>query len=45
MVRKLLLAIILVALLISLLGCQTAAGLGRDITGASQAVESWITKP
>ena len=44
MVRKVLLAVILVGLLVLLFGCQTVAGAGRDVTGASEAVEGWITK-
>jgi len=43
MIRQLLLMVILAALLFSLSGCQTIAGAGRDITGASNAVESWIS--
>jgi len=45
MLKKMLLMLVLAVLLVSALGCQTVAGLGRDITGASEAVEGWITKP
>ncbi len=45
MVRRVLLVVVLAVLLISLFGCQTIAGMGRDVTGASEAVEGWITHP
>jgi predicted small secreted protein len=44
MIRRLLLTAILAALLVSLFGCNTISGAGRDVTGASEAVEDWITK-
>ncbi|MCK4292651.1 MAG: hypothetical protein KAY65_05600 [Planctomycetes bacterium] len=45
MIRRVFLVAVLAVLLLSLLGCQTVAGMGRDVTNASQAVESWITRP
>jgi predicted small secreted protein len=45
MIRRVLFVVVLAVLLISLLGCQTIAGMGRDVTGASEAVEGWITHP
>ena len=45
MVKKMLLAVVLAVLLVSLFGCNTISGLGKDITGAADTVESWITKP
>jgi len=44
MIRRLLLTVLLAVLLVSLFGCNMISGLGRDITGASNAVEDWITK-
>ena len=44
MIRRLLLTVILAILLVSLLGCNMISGFGRDITGASNAMENWITK-
>jgi len=45
MIRRALLAILLVVLLVSLFGCNTISGVGQDITGASETVEGWIIKP
>jgi predicted small secreted protein len=45
MIRRLLLTVILGVLLVSLFGCNMISGFGRDITGASNAMENWITKP
>ena len=45
MIRRLILTVILGVLLVSLVGCNMISGFGRDITGASNAVENWITKP
>jgi len=44
MIRRLLLTVILGVLLVSLFGCNMISGAGRDITGASEAVEDAITK-
>lgn len=44
MIRRLLLTVILGLLLVSLVGCNMISGAGRDITGASEAVEDAITK-
>ena len=45
MIRKVLFIVVLAALLVSLFGCNTVSGLGRDISGAAETVEGWITKP
>lgn len=45
MIRKMLLVVFWAALLVSLFGCNTISGFGRDITGAADTVEGWITKP
>ena len=45
MIKRVLLAVVLVVLLVSLFGCNTISGFGRDISGAAETVESWITKP
>ena len=45
MVKRTLLAVLLVVLLVSLFGCNTVSGVGQDISGASKTVEGWITKP
>ena len=45
MIRRTLLVVVLVAMLVSLFGCNTISGLGKDITGAADTVEGWITKP
>ena len=45
MIRRVFLVAVLAVLLLSLFGCQTVAGMGRDVTGASEAVEGWITRP
>ncbi|MBL7153978.1 MAG: entericidin [Phycisphaerae bacterium] len=43
--KRVLLAVVLVVLLVSLFGCNTISGFGRDISGAAETVEGWITKP
>lgn len=45
MIKRVLLVVVLVALLVSLFGCNTISGFGRDISGAAETVEGWITKP
>lgn len=45
MVKRMIFIALLGCLLISLFGCNTVSGLGRDISGASQTVEGWISKP
>jgi len=45
MIKRMLLLVVLAVLLVSLFGCNTISGIGRDISGASQTVEGWITKP
>ena len=45
MIKRVLLAVVLVVLLVSLFGCNTISGFGRDISGAAETVEGWITKP
>ena len=44
MIRRVLLIAVLAVLVVSLFGCNTISGAGRDITGASEAVEGAITK-
>jgi len=44
MIRRLLLIAVLAVLVVSLFGCNMISGAGRDITGASDAVEDAITK-
>ena len=44
MIRRVLLIAVLAVLIVSLFGCNTISGAGRDVTGASEAVEDWITK-
>ena len=45
MIKRMLLLVVLAALLVSLFGCNTISGIGKDITGAADTVEGWITKP
>jgi len=45
MIRRVLFIVVLAALLVSLFGCNTISGFGRDISGAADTVEGWITKP
>jgi len=45
MIKKMLLLVVLAALFVSLFGCNTISGLGKDITGAAETVEGWVTKP
>jgi len=45
MIKKTFFLVVLAALLVSLFGCNTISGLGKDITGAADTVEGWITKP
>jgi len=45
MIKKMLFIVVLAALLVSLFGCNTVSGLGKDISGAADTVEGWITNP
>ena len=45
MIRRILFVVVLAALLVSLFGCNMISGFGRDISGAADTVEGWITKP
>jgi len=45
MIKRMFLVAVLAALLVSLFGCNTISGLGKDITGAADTVEGWVTKP
>lgn len=45
MIKRMFLLVSLAVLLVSLFGCNTISGIGRDITGAAETVEGWITKP
>ena|GEM_PF-1279643 len=42
MVRKLILVLAMLGLLAALTGCQTVAGLGRDITWTAEASADWL---
>jgi predicted small secreted protein len=42
MLKRLILAVAIVVLLLSLAGCQTVAGMGRDITWSAEATEGLI---
>jgi predicted small secreted protein len=44
MIKRVLLIAALAVLVVSLFGCNMISGFGRDITGASNAMENWITK-
>jgi len=45
MIKKMIVLIVLAVLAVSLFGCNTISGLGRDISGASETVKGWFTKP
>ena len=45
MIKKMILVIFLTVLAVSLFGCSTVSGLGRDISGASDTVKGWFSKP
>ena len=45
MIKKMVLVIFLAVLAVSLFGCNTISGLGRDMSGAAHTVEGWITSP
>jgi len=45
MIKKMILVIFLTVLAVSLFGCNTVSGVGRDISGASDTVKGWGTKP
>jgi predicted small secreted protein len=45
MIKKMVLVIFLAVLAVSLFGCNTVSGFGRDISGAANTVEGWFTKP
>jgi len=42
MIRKILLAVCLVLLVFSFIGCKTIQGLGHDITSAGEAAEDIV---
>ena len=44
MVRRIILAIALAIMIISLMGCQTVQGIGKDITSVGKACEDLIEK-
>ena len=45
MIKRMVFLAVLAVLLVSLFGCNTISGIGKDITGAADTVEGWITKP
>jgi len=45
MIKRIVLVIVLAMAAVSLFGCNTVSGFGRDISGASQTVEGWFTSP
>ena len=45
MIRRILFVAVLVGLLVFLFGCNMISGIGKDISGAADTVEGWITKP
>ncbi len=45
MVRKVLLVFALIVVLFSLIGCQTVAGLGRDITWTAEETGNLLEGP
>lgn len=45
MIRRILFVAVLAALLLSSFGCNMISGFGKDISGAADTVEGWITKP
>ena len=45
MIKKMILVIFLTVLAVSLFGCNTVSGLGRDISGASKTVTGWFSDP
>jgi len=45
MIRRSLVVIALTLVILSLMGCQTVQGLGRDITTAGEAGERAVEKP
>ena len=45
MIKRMALVIFLAVLAVSLFGCNTISGFGRDISGAADTVESWFTSP
>ncbi len=44
MVKKAIIAVVLVWVVVAAVGCNTVAGFGRDITNAARATEGAITK-
>ncbi len=45
MIKRMFLLVFLAVLLVSLFGCNMISGIGKDISGAADTVEGWITKP
>ena len=45
MIKKMLLLAFLAVLAVSLFGCNTVSGVGRDISGASDTVDGWFSNP
>ena len=45
MIKKMILVIFVTVLAVSLFGCNTISGAGRDISGASDTVSGWFQKP
>ena len=42
MLKKVILAVLLAAMLLLMAGCQTVAGVGRDITWSAEATSNFI---
>lgn len=45
MIKKMILVIFVTLLAVSLFGCNSVSGVGRDISGASDTVKGWFSNP